>query len=287
MLNLLLAPIKTYLSLFTALALPNFIPLLRSQTFPTRRSLAGEVAKSLLHHQTPITTPESLETVMEILKVLIKEGHQQTGYPGGPMRRGQETEETLEEQGWLARIVHQIKNSDSETQLKVSFPSSTILITQSQTTNTPPAPPNHPPRLQRRRRPHKIHHPSNSNLLFQSSTPPEDHTLHFPPRILPIPIPSALQIRALPIIRTLHPRKLHQHDPRIYNLYFSNRRSVPSSVSLSRPSSRPMQPRRNILRILRAGLYNLRGIRQRLTRSIPSRLHNFRFPPSDPQLFQG
>lgn len=121
MLQLLLAPIKKYVSLFTALALPSFIPLLRSQTYPTRRSLAREIADSVIRNQTRISTQENLDAVLEILKVLIKEGMQQTGYPGGPMRRGQETEETLEEQGQLARIVHLVRSDDDDMQLKVSF----------------------------------------------------------------------------------------------------------------------------------------------------------------------
>ena len=121
LLNLLLAPIRAYISLFTALALPNFVPLLHSQTYPTRRALAGEVSKSILRNQTEITTPENLEGLLEILKVLIKEGTQQHGgYPGGPAsRKVIETEETIEEQGWLARTVHLIKSPDNETQFKV------------------------------------------------------------------------------------------------------------------------------------------------------------------------
>ncbi|KAF1974725.1 vacuolar protein sorting-associated protein-like protein 35 [Bimuria novae-zelandiae CBS 107.79] len=120
-LNLLLAPIKTYVSMFTALALPNFIPLLHNQPYPTRRAVAGEVARSLLRNQTHISSVENLESVLEILKVLIKEGMQQaTGYPGGPIqRRAQETDETIEEQGWLARIVHYIRGPDNDTQLKL------------------------------------------------------------------------------------------------------------------------------------------------------------------------
>ena len=119
MLDLLLAPIKKYVSLFTALALPSFIPLLCSQTYPTRRALASEIANSLIRNQTRISTQENLDAVFEILKVLVKEGMQQTGYPGGPMRRGQETEETLEEQGQLARIVHLVRSPDDDTQLKL------------------------------------------------------------------------------------------------------------------------------------------------------------------------
>jgi vacuolar protein sorting-associated protein 35 len=120
-LSLLLAPIKTYVSMFTALALPSFIPLLHNQPYPTRRAVAGEVARSLLRNQTRISSVENLESVLEILKVLIKEGMQQaTGYPGGPIqRRAQETDETIEEQGWLARIVHYIHGSDNDTQFKL------------------------------------------------------------------------------------------------------------------------------------------------------------------------
>lgn len=121
-LNLLMSPIKAYTSMFTAVALPSFIPLLKSQTYPTRRALASEIAQSLLRNRTRISTEENLEAVLEILKVLIKEGLQQAGYPGGPIRRGQETDETIEEQGSLARIVHLIHNPDNEVQFKVSIP---------------------------------------------------------------------------------------------------------------------------------------------------------------------
>ena len=120
-LNLLLAPIKVYLSLFTALALSNYIPLLHAQTYPTRRAVAGEVAKSILRDQTKISTVENLEGVLEILRVLVKEGMQQPGgYPGVPsQRRGMETDETIEEQGWLARIVHYIYSTDNDVQFKL------------------------------------------------------------------------------------------------------------------------------------------------------------------------
>ena len=120
-LSLLLAPIKTYLSLFTALALPNFLPLLHAQTYPTRRAVAGEVARSLLRNQTSISSSENLEGVLEILRVIIREGSQQpAGYPGlASQRRNAETDETIEEQGWLARMVHLIKGPDNDTQFKL------------------------------------------------------------------------------------------------------------------------------------------------------------------------
>ncbi|RAH87199.1 vacuolar protein sorting-associated protein VPS35 [Aspergillus japonicus CBS 114.51] len=118
LLQLLTAPLRSYVSIFTALALPHYLPLLTTQSYPTRRSVAGEIARSLLKNGTPITTTENLDRVLQALRVLIKEGTQQSmGYPGS-QRRG-ETEETIEEQGWLARLVHLIKADDNDTQLKL------------------------------------------------------------------------------------------------------------------------------------------------------------------------
>ena len=121
MLNLLLAPVKTYFSLFTALALPHFLPLFSSQTYATRRAVAGEVARNILKIKIKITSSEHLDGVLTLLRVLIKEGIQHPGgYSGvGNRSRGGETDETLEEQGWLARIVHLIQAPDNDTQLKL------------------------------------------------------------------------------------------------------------------------------------------------------------------------
>lgn len=121
LLHLLLAPLRSYASIFTALALPHYVPLLTSQSYPTRRSVAGEIARSLLKNRTLITTTENLDRVLQALKVLIKEGVQQAmGYPGlQSQRRGGETDETIEEQGWLARLVHLIQSPENDAQLKV------------------------------------------------------------------------------------------------------------------------------------------------------------------------
>ena len=120
-LSLLLAPVKAYYSLFTALALPNYLPLLHAQTYPTRRAVAGEVAKSILRNQISIASTENLQGVLEILKVLIKEGMQQpAGYPGlAAQRRNTETDETIEEQGWLARMTHLFHGQNNDTQFKL------------------------------------------------------------------------------------------------------------------------------------------------------------------------
>ncbi|CAK7206135.1 retromer complex subunit Vps35 [Sporothrix eucalyptigena] len=117
LLALLQAPIKHYVSIFTALALPTYVPLLQSQIYQTKRAVAGEVARSLLRNQTRISNPEQLQNVLDVLKVLIVEA---SPAPQGPQRgRTYETDETLEEQGWLARIVHLLNAEDNDTQFKL------------------------------------------------------------------------------------------------------------------------------------------------------------------------
>lgn len=76
--------------------------------------------KSILSNKTTITSSENLDRVLQVLRVLIKQGAQYgAGYPGlHPQRRG-ETDETIEEQGWLARLVHLIRGPDNDTQLKL------------------------------------------------------------------------------------------------------------------------------------------------------------------------
>lgn len=122
-LSIMLAPVKSYASLFTVLALPSYVPLLHAQSYPTRRSVAGTVAQNILKNQTQISTPEHAEGVFELLRVLIREGAQQAqGYPGAQApRKGREveTDETVEEQGRLARIVHLLYNENNDTQFKV------------------------------------------------------------------------------------------------------------------------------------------------------------------------
>jgi vacuolar protein sorting-associated protein 35 len=122
LLALLQAPLKRYVSIFTALSLPTYVPLYQSQTYPTRRAVAGEVARTLLKNQTIITTTAQLENVLEVLKVLIKEGSQApAGYPGvvAARARAVETDETMEEQGWLARLVHLLQSEDNDTQFRL------------------------------------------------------------------------------------------------------------------------------------------------------------------------
>jgi vacuolar protein sorting-associated protein 35 len=111
-LALLLAPISSYSNLLTILALPNYLKLLHAQTYVTRRSVAAAVCHSILNNDTIISTPEDVEGVLSLIRVLIKEGTQTPSLPA-TNSRPTETEETIEEQGWLARMVHLFTNKDS------------------------------------------------------------------------------------------------------------------------------------------------------------------------------
>ncbi|KAK9462113.1 vacuolar protein sorting-associated protein 35 [Lipomyces oligophaga] len=131
-LALLLAPISSYKSLLNVLAIPNYLRLLHAQSYATRRSIAAAVAHSILKNYTKIEMPEDVEGVAELLRVIIKEGQQPAapfgtpngvpstpGVNGSSKRKDAETEETVEEQGWLARIVHLIESDIPDVQFRM------------------------------------------------------------------------------------------------------------------------------------------------------------------------
>ncbi|KAG5915236.1 hypothetical protein E4U61_004809 [Claviceps capensis] len=120
LLALLKAPLTRYVSIFTALSLPTYVPLFQCQSYPTRRAVAGDIIKTLSKDHTKISKPEQLENVLEIMSVLIKEGSQAPqGYPASAQRRPVETDETVEEQGLLARMVHLLHAENNDTQFKL------------------------------------------------------------------------------------------------------------------------------------------------------------------------
>ncbi|KAG9310353.1 vacuolar protein sorting-associated protein 35 [Chiua virens] len=111
---LLVAPINSYQSVLTLLAIPRYVPLLSQQLFSTRRSIAHSVISSVLKNETVIETPGDVDGVLDLCHVLIKD---QTDVMGGAgtkdvreiRRQGPyvvEKEDVAEEQGWLARMVH-------------------------------------------------------------------------------------------------------------------------------------------------------------------------------------
>lgn len=122
--SLLLAPINSYQSVLTLLALPNYVPLLSAQPFATRRMLAHAIVSSVLKNETVIEDPEDVDGILELCQVLIREQHDATPLPpsaGG--RRGTfssgEREDVAEEQGWIARMVHLFRSELLGTQFEL------------------------------------------------------------------------------------------------------------------------------------------------------------------------
>ncbi|KAJ3558756.1 hypothetical protein NM688_g732 [Phlebia brevispora] len=122
---LLLAPINSYQSVLTLLALQRYSPLLAQQPFSTRRSLAHAVISSVLKNETIIETPEDVNGILELCHVLIKDQQDATVNPqavnrerrNGPIEPGKE--ELAEEQGWIARMVHLFRAESLDVQFEL------------------------------------------------------------------------------------------------------------------------------------------------------------------------
>ena len=123
LLKLLLAPIEAYPSLLTILAIPSYVSLLQAQSYSIRRAVAGAVAESLLSNETTLDNAADCEGVFSLLQVIVvnpdAEAPQSTSSRWTSRNNDQDSEDVLEEQGWLARIVHHIRTDDDALQLKL------------------------------------------------------------------------------------------------------------------------------------------------------------------------
>lgn len=129
LLALLLAPINSYLTVLTLLALPNFQELLLVQPFLSRRAIGHSVVASILKNETHIADPVDCKGVLDMCHVLVRDQRDagvgmptQMGHRQPMASRGQQTydpEEMAEEQGWLARMVHLLHNDDLDVHAKL------------------------------------------------------------------------------------------------------------------------------------------------------------------------
>ena len=119
LLALALAPIQSYLSILTLLAIPSYIPLLSLQPYTTRLAIGQAVVSSVLKNNTLIETPEDVSGVLGLCAVLVRD---QKDPASGPRQQRVQVDhrEMAEEQGWVARMVHLFKSDNLETQLEVS-----------------------------------------------------------------------------------------------------------------------------------------------------------------------
>lgn len=126
---LLLAPINSYQSVLTLLALQQYSALLTQQPYSTRRTLSHSLISSVLKNETVIETPEDVNGILELCHVLIRD-QQDAGTGPGAQQMGKdprrpyhnEREEMAEEQGWVARMVHLFRSDNLGVQFEVRFP---------------------------------------------------------------------------------------------------------------------------------------------------------------------
>ena len=125
---LLNAPINSYQSVLTLLALQQYSALLAQQPYSTRRTLAHSLVSSVLKNETIIETPEDVNGILEFCHVLIRDQADATGpahsqqLSGKDPRRGpyhHEREELAEEQGWVARMIHLFRSDNLNVQFEV------------------------------------------------------------------------------------------------------------------------------------------------------------------------
>lgn len=123
--SLLVAPINSYQSVLTLLALPRYAQLLLLQPFTTRRSLAHAIIASILKNETIIETPEDVRGVLELCQVLIRDQLDSAVAGAAPQGQGRrppyhvDREEMAEEQGWVARMVHLFRAESLDVQFEV------------------------------------------------------------------------------------------------------------------------------------------------------------------------
>ncbi|KAI0757552.1 vacuolar protein sorting-associated protein 35 [Daedaleopsis nitida] len=126
---LLLAPINSYQSVLTLLALQQYTALLTQQPYSTRRTLAHSLISSVLKNETVIETTEDVNGILELCHVLIRDQADAGTGPGAhnqsltkDPRRGpyhHEREEMAEEQGWVARMVHLFRSDNLDVQFEI------------------------------------------------------------------------------------------------------------------------------------------------------------------------
>lgn len=128
--SLLRSPIQHCPSILTLLELHNYASLLSLQPYQTRRAISHAVVDSILKNDTIISTPDEVNSILEICAVMIRDqkdgGHNSNPFRSTRLHRtesggGIDMSEFVEEQGKLARIIHLFRNEDPEVQAAVNM----------------------------------------------------------------------------------------------------------------------------------------------------------------------
>ncbi|KAG2214415.1 hypothetical protein INT47_000971 [Mucor saturninus] len=113
-LNLLLAPARTWDVLTLITSLKYYQPLLAMQPYNTRRSVALAILDNILSKETKLEQPQQVYQLLEICHVLIKEESTSTTVSVTQQYYGDEDDR--DEKGWVARLVHLFYSDDEDVQ---------------------------------------------------------------------------------------------------------------------------------------------------------------------------
>lgn len=121
LLGLLIAPIKSYKNFLTIFALQAYMPFFHTQTYAIRRVVATTIAEALLSHHVIIDNQQDAEGLFDLLKVLFVEEASPQGNGARESRRTKDidSDEFVEEQSLVAKVLHFLRNDDLDTQLEL------------------------------------------------------------------------------------------------------------------------------------------------------------------------
>lgn len=124
LLSLLLAPVQSYVTPLTLLALPSYVELISVQPYSTRRSIAHALVSAILKTETVIDTPEDVKGVLDLCHVLVRDQKDMSAPVHPAMSRsrsqqGYDQAAMAQEQGWIARMVHLFRSDSLDVQLKL------------------------------------------------------------------------------------------------------------------------------------------------------------------------
>lgn len=109
LMRLLKLPLDTYRDILTVIRLTNYAPLIKHLDYQGRKAIAVYLISNVLDNGTLISTQEEVDSVLGMLDVLIVD---QSDQPTS----GQDVEDFMEEQGLLARLIHQLRSESADQQ---------------------------------------------------------------------------------------------------------------------------------------------------------------------------
>lgn len=119
--KLLKIPIDNYNNLLTVLKLQHYAELMQHLDYYGRKMLSIYILNNALDSETLITTQEQVEQALNLVKTLVSD---QSDQPKGEV----DLEELAEEQGLLARFIHQFKSTSADQQYLVLSAARKVII---------------------------------------------------------------------------------------------------------------------------------------------------------------